>query len=678
MPANHDTTIRLMLTLLQLDALETHVEIPSCVTAANAQLPRSRVNVVLEETELNQLQAAISESLESVSGSARKHLKAVAKKIERCQASLIESEHDYAELCVQIRAHASKLLLTKGDLGGEFDTFLRRRVERLISDLAKNRLSFSEQVPILELAEIERQLKAVTRNSQGSIMVDSCGPIIRAMAHSLRMVETLPEPVAKGLSNTTSPEIAIPLIQRKLFSILHEFINRATGQPHTRFDDVEDFQSFLRENAEAFAKRSWLAFKDTIDSLQEFYGTHHRELYQMPKKLGGVKLVLGGSTNFSMTHLDCVRKTLLYADTILIPDPILPWIEVEREHERFNRVQILRNAFCLLKLKPLIDAELPTPAICVFPSWEKSLENNDDVTKDGMSQILLNFFSFFLDASFHDESEIIGFAKEREEVFLRKVEQHSLFVAPGGNPGTHLTESLRKYREYIQQHRTAEFSNAINAMPDSLVAFNAIWERLAPQFHLRDAETLLAHPLVGIPTQSHYFSLCAKVNKGVLFGQDLLKPNTIETLDALNQSEHRWLGNVPIDSLVQLRIENQNLEFRKRLDGFLTEMNNVAIDDLDRVAAEVSRGLGAMIFEHQKDLKRIQEEFSRRHKKTAVGSWATLAGQFIPLLAPIAPLFAAPSIGKYVWDKIDESSERRKALNSLVGVLATARRNNKT
>jgi hypothetical protein len=46
-----------------------------------------------------------------------------------------------------------------------------------------------------------------------------------------------------------------------------------------------------------------------------------------------MKLVLGGSSRFLESQLNAVRQLLLYADTVLIPDPILPWIEVDRSEE---------------------------------------------------------------------------------------------------------------------------------------------------------------------------------------------------------------------------------------------------------------------------------------------------------------------------------------------------------
>lgn len=54
----------------------------------------------------------------------------------------------------------------------------------------------------------------------------------------------------------------------------------------------------------------------------------------------------------------------------------------------------------------------------------------------------------------------------------------------------------------------------------------------------------------------------------------------------MNEPRHRWLGNVPIASLVELRRANENELFRRRIEGAATALRDCTIDDVDRVAAE--------------------------------------------------------------------------------------------
>jgi hypothetical protein len=139
-----------------------------------------------------------------------------------------------------------------------------------------------------------------------------------------------------------------------------------------------------------------------------------------------MKLVLGGSSRFVSSHLSSVRKMLLYADSILIPDPILPWLESERQEERFRHVLLLEQAFYLLQLKPFIDSDLPYPAVIVFPSWEKQLENNDPVTQQRVFDLATTAIGHHIDKRFNGFDELTQFALNRSQEFLEAVDQSRL------------------------------------------------------------------------------------------------------------------------------------------------------------------------------------------------------------------------------------------------------------
>jgi len=81
-------------------------------------------------------------------------------------------------------------------------------------------------------------------------------------------------------------------------------------------------------------------------------------------QLGGVKLVLGGSGRFTESHLASVRKMVLYADTIVIPDPILPWVESARLRKKGTEL-----FSCLGGGRGSRPAELPRQGRVVVPSW---------------------------------------------------------------------------------------------------------------------------------------------------------------------------------------------------------------------------------------------------------------------------------------------------------------------
>jgi len=151
----------------------------------------------------------------------------------------------------------------------------------------------------------------------------------------------------------------IVAIQRELFGILEESFLRITGCKPTEFATFDTFDEVIRQGAQKLAKRAPEAFVYAHTALSAFYSTRGTELYDELKKMGGLSFVLGGSSRFLGSQFASVRKMVLYADTILIPDPILPWVEDPRPEERFRDVLFLQSVFALLHLKPLIDTDLP-------------------------------------------------------------------------------------------------------------------------------------------------------------------------------------------------------------------------------------------------------------------------------------------------------------------------------
>lgn len=175
--------------------------------------------------------------------------------------------------------------------------------------------------------------------------------------------------------------------QKQLFALLHEVFERATGYRSEKFATFETFPGAIRGDADALAKRMKGALMWADDNLKSFYAQESANAFAYAREIGGLKLVQGGGSGFLKTQFSSIRASVLYADTVLIPDPVSPWFEAAREEEAFRHVKLLEAIFGVLHLKPLIDADLPTLPVFVFPSMEKILDENDPHTQVNSKQI---------------------------------------------------------------------------------------------------------------------------------------------------------------------------------------------------------------------------------------------------------------------------------------------------
>lgn len=431
----------------------------------------------------------------------------------------------------------------------------------------------------------------------------------------------------------------------------------------------------MKKDTQKLAQRASDVLPKGIEAIYNFYNRVKTEPFTKARSYGGMKLVLGGGSRFGETQLQAVKKMLLYTDTILIPDPILPWLESEREEEKFRHVHLLKNIYMLLQLKPLVDADLEYPAVYVFPSYGKSLEKNDETTRKGIENLVLNFLSYYIKKPFQSMSEALEYVRTSEEAFLNDVEKNNLFISPGGQIGTDIATTIKEYRTEIQTWRSNDYVKRTESLTDGELIWMGICERLSPQWHLlENADELNSQPMLCIDSQWHYYQLCSNMFEGRLISAGLLKPATVNAIRALNQDNFEWLGNIPIDILVRLREQNENEDFRRRIDEFTSKLHDASVEDINRIASEVSRGIASLLSEHKNKVREIQRKYDIAHTYTVIGGIASFAPILLPSLAPFIEFIPPFALAiKYACDKTHELYEKRQLSRSMMGVLATER-----
>jgi len=101
------------------------------------------------------------------------------------------------------------------------------------------------------------------------------------------------------------------LLQREFFQILDDFFKNATGESPEDFADIEKFGDAIHRKGEKFAPRAIKAFEKAAGDLKAFYGKGGVATFQQARAVGGMKLVLGGGSRFTSSHLASVRKMAL-------------------------------------------------------------------------------------------------------------------------------------------------------------------------------------------------------------------------------------------------------------------------------------------------------------------------------------------------------------------------------
>jgi hypothetical protein len=240
--------------------------------------------------------------------------------------------------------------------------------------------------------------------------------------------------------------------------------------------------------------------------------------------------------------------------------------------------------------------------------------------------------------------------------------------------------AIARYREELKQWRTGIHLDNLSRLPEAELVYNAILERLEPQYHvIENANELRAQPLFAVTAQAHYFNLCASAANNILVDTEIIKPSTRATINALSQQRFEWLGNAPIAALVEMRLKNENEGFRNKLSQSTGLLNTASLEDLDRVASEVGRGIGSLLNDHKQQARQIEESYRNKFGGIAGAAWLTAAVSAIPYLAPLFATLSPLLLTKqYTEAKLSQRHEKKELANSLLGILAGVESNNET
>lgn len=555
--------------------------------------------------------------------------------------------------------------------------YLTRRVEHLLKLREEGKLLIASSFGDDEAGrKLLSELDLIDHHPGGSIDLSTCSPMVRAVAKAafaMEHYELIEDTINSSPEGDAVGSADASRAMTEYFQLLEEFFIAATGYTAEAFD-FDEYRGKVLSRDPSVSMAARRAYEEYPTKIVKFHSHNSALLYRSARSLGGLKVVLGGSSRFPKAALDGVRKMALYADTILVPDPLLPWLEVNRVEERFPSIEFLMNTRQLLLLKPLVDAKLTFPAVLVFPSWEKSFELKDIEAKDGISHLILGFFSAYLNTTFEDESEIVEYVQGPGQAkFEETVTAKGLFWPPEETGPLPFAESVVKYQAWLVKQRSGEWLETMSSLSPHLLILNGIWERLTPHYHAWDnANAMRAQPMYWLSPHFHYYRLISSVSNLMVHQNTQISNLTFSSLESLLNPKASWLGNVPIRDLARLREENANEQFRARLHSYMDDLASAELQDLDSVSASVMRALESLLAEHDREAKRLADSLERKLTHILASSILTTAVAMYPWLESWLSLaILAPPLNA-AYNLIEDARERKALSKSLVGVLSEA------
>ena len=404
-------------------------------------------------------------------------------------------------------------------------------------------------------------------------------------------------------------------LQREYFDLLEDLFAAATGEFPSAVTDPDAIKDLmihrLRHDHESFARE----FNSVADRLADFYRTNWNALFDAAKSIGGVKLVLGGGSGFGVTQQAAVHKMLLYCDSVLVPDPVARFLEADR-FDQAVPLQMAQSAYQLLQLRPLVQVEMPSLPLLLFPSLERTLEDGDARTRAGIERLTVSVANASCGKNLGSLAEVFSFAENYEGEFFAGAAQARLLIAPG----TDVTDAadpsrmIQTYLQGLQGRRDPEYVESLQSVPAGVIGVQLLLERLALQFHLLDnSRALVAQPMLTIPAHWHYYELAARAEVEELVRERIMAPGSFTTLRSIQDPNLKWLGDISAAVIADLLQRGENREFRRRLKQFTEQLHSVAPQDLEATTREVMSGINNLIAEHQRDIQDIQSRYAPKY-----------------------------------------------------------------
>jgi hypothetical protein len=538
-----------------------------------------------------------------------------------------------------------------------------------------------------EDVEVMAELMSAPRGIMGNLDVAKLSGKAKSFARTAGMALRYFNSEANGTSQETVVPIAADL-QVRLFRLYANLFTALTGTGVVSVADLDELQQRMiargRDNRVGFASQVNAA----AEEMQAYYKENAQLLFKTAKTFGGVKLVSGGQRSFGPSALNAVRITGLYADTQLIPDPVFPYFSGDLNLNA-QLLQLARGLYHILQLRPLIDAQLPTPPVFVFPSFEIEFESRDAVTMQGISDLAYRLLAPVCEGTFSSLEELNEYARRHQTKFVDAVMAERLFVPPGSSPSETMSgdEAVKRYLAELEGVRSSDMLAEMRKAPPAALIMNGILERLAPQYHLYENSTELdAQPLLSQEAHWHYYEKCAQATAGALVRKNILSEQSFQTIRALQDDSLGWLANIPIDGLVELTRNQEHRVLRKELKEYTSQLVAAGPAELNQVVREVNHALADLVQRQQKALRDIEDKYAPKKWGTYVGGVLTVGAAataiWYPALAPSLGL-AAPAIALgagavgtavgYGKEKVGETVEKQRANKTMLGMLACAR-----
>ncbi|XDZ50199.1 hypothetical protein AB8Q18_08310 [Neisseriaceae bacterium CLB008] len=543
-----------------------------------------------------------------------------------------------------------------------YEERLRYRLKILQEKLKEGKVFIAEHLE----KELLKSISQIEYDDAGEVVLESVDGRLRSMALAVEHFDTR-DKLKKEISLEEIQNLYFEIIERN-FGDFYRQMNESEATPH----DVAQYFSRNKEFVEDIVHQ----IPDFIDMLFNFWrnigdiGYWHLE--GKPENITGV---FGGDL-FPTHNENIASKCGIYTDTIVLPDPYIRSTHIFQSYASEGKVYyFIKHGLNLLKYKKLACTDIDTPIVVILPDLPYLEENGIDFIYNLSQDDALIHASKLFDIDFENLGDFNEFCLSLNTVekAVKAIKDKSRVLFDTNWHGS-LEEQI------VKALGSRDFNPLSMTEPGLLFQMQAEGRMCVSNELLLKSRQLSGTPIIEAETSWKFFNW--KLEYDAEKAQKYYQSENLHILKGLNDLSHTslpWLGNIPPESLLELRKQGALEEVRNILGNNINELISTNPTNCHRTRDQILENIEQSFASHRKKLDELKAKNWRFAGKD-IGSWvvmgtigigAALTGTPAWGLAAFAvdQVLDAPKLKEIPQRYRDLIEQNRKVKKSPVGIL---------
>ena len=317
---------------------------------------------------------------------------------------------------------------------------------------------------------------------------------------------------------------------------------------------------------------------------------------------GNIKGIFGGDL-FPSHGENIASKCGIYTDTIILPDPFLRSRHIFEKYGKEDKAYyLIKHGMNLLQYKMLACAEVDVPIVVILPDYSH-LENDEKefYFKLGQEDALIHSGRLF-GKTFGSVDELLEFSRSLDTIEKTVAEIEApdrvLFNTEWGkDPATQIQKALndKNYKPF----------GAVS--PGDVLAIQSVGRMGISNELLIKARRLNGTPIIDAPTSWQYLTWKMEYDAERIEQKTNLKDlHILKGLQDLAGSDMQWIGNIPIEALVEVRQQGAMDEIRNALGNGVNELISSNPTNFHRSRDQIFDNISEAFQQHQKAINTLR------------------------------------------------------------------------